>query len=69
MARELTKGLDLLELGCHGNVELVTLDETFSSSLPLKTVSFFRPMDASSLVSVVAGTIINVIGAGFPNEL
>ena len=41
MARELTQGLDLLELGCHGNVELVTKDETFSCPLPLKTVSGF----------------------------
>ena len=44
MAAELAQGLDLLELGCRGNVELVTRDEPFFSFLPLKTVSFFSPI-------------------------
>ena len=39
MEKQLTEGLDLLELGCQGNVELVTKATNYSSPLPPKTVS------------------------------
>ncbi|KAL8606412.1 hypothetical protein ACOMHN_060317 [Nucella lapillus] len=43
MVEELAQGLDLLELGCQGNVELVTKDEKCFSPLPLKTVPVGLP--------------------------
>ncbi|XP_076455159.1 superkiller complex protein 2-like isoform X1 [Babylonia areolata] len=40
---ELTRGLDLLELGCQGHLELVTKDEKCVSRLPLKTIPVGLP--------------------------
>ena len=58
MAAELAQGLDLLEIGCHGNVELVTRDEGFSSHLPLKTVSFFSPI---IIIMYIYHALINML--------
>ncbi|KAK7095479.1 superkiller complex protein 2-like [Littorina saxatilis] len=43
MQKELTEGLDLLELGCHGSMELVARGNAAPAVLPLKTVPVGLP--------------------------